>query len=205
MSPQEASTAQSRIIQAAGPLFADLGYEIVSVREIAAEAGVHFSAINYHFGSKEELYIETLRTAATCSGVEAFIEQQRGSYDAPAAQLREIARLFLDDYMPHAEPSWAVRLLAREMLRPSPFSEVLQEIWAPSLEHVAHLIAAIRGWEPASDEARFRAGSFFMLLDSIGQSRTMIERYAGHPVELDWMADQVMDLFAPGAHAEPRS
>lgn len=197
MAPLDTESAPTKIIHAAGPLFADLGYEIVSVREIAAVAGVHFSAINYHFGSKDKLYIETLRTAATCGEVKEFVEQSRGNYAEPAAQLREIARRFLADYLPPRERTWEIRLLAREMLRPGPFSDVLQEIWAPSMEHLARLFSALRGWDPAGDEARFRAGMFFMLLDSIGQSQSMIEGCAGHPVELDWLVDQVADLFVP--------
>ena len=47
---------RTRIAIAAEPLFASLGFDGVSVRAIAANAGVQIGLINYHFGSKEGLY-----------------------------------------------------------------------------------------------------------------------------------------------------
>ena len=49
------------LINAAGELFADHGLEGTSVRAIAEKAGANVAAINYHFGSKENLYAEGLR------------------------------------------------------------------------------------------------------------------------------------------------
>ncbi|MCB9529936.1 MAG: TetR/AcrR family transcriptional regulator [Myxococcales bacterium] len=65
---------REQILDAAARLFAEKGYGGTGVREIAAEAGVALSMINYYFGSKqgvlEELldrtqgrYIETVRRA----------------------------------------------------------------------------------------------------------------------------------------------
>ena len=45
-----------RIIETAIPLFARLGFENTSTREIAAEAGVNPPALQYYFDSKEGLY-----------------------------------------------------------------------------------------------------------------------------------------------------
>lgn len=48
------STTQ-RILDAAEHLFAEHGYHPTSLRAITAVAGVNLAAVNYHFGSKEEL------------------------------------------------------------------------------------------------------------------------------------------------------
>ncbi len=45
-----------RIIQTAIPLFARLGFDSASTREIASEAGVNPPALQYYFDSKEGLY-----------------------------------------------------------------------------------------------------------------------------------------------------
>ena len=50
-----------RIERAATELFADHGFDAVGVRDIARNAGVPVSAINYYFGSKESLYRECTR------------------------------------------------------------------------------------------------------------------------------------------------
>lgn len=44
-----------RILNAAERLFADHGFAATSLRAITTEAGVNLGAVNYHFGSKDEL------------------------------------------------------------------------------------------------------------------------------------------------------
>ncbi len=46
---------KSIILDASELLFAEQGFVGVSIRDIAAEAGVNIAAVNYHFGSKERL------------------------------------------------------------------------------------------------------------------------------------------------------
>ncbi len=47
---------KSRILDAAESLFTEHGYEATSLRQLTAAAGVNLAAVNYHFGSKEELF-----------------------------------------------------------------------------------------------------------------------------------------------------
>jgi len=51
---------KERILFVARSLFADKGLHGVSIREIAKEADVNISAINYHFTNKEALFGETI-------------------------------------------------------------------------------------------------------------------------------------------------
>lgn len=51
-----------RILKAATLLFAARGYEGTSTRSIGAAAGANIAMIAYHFGDKEGLYTEVLRT-----------------------------------------------------------------------------------------------------------------------------------------------
>ncbi len=44
-----------RLIDAAEPLFADYGFEVVSVRDVTQAAAANVAAVNYHFGSREGL------------------------------------------------------------------------------------------------------------------------------------------------------
>lgn len=48
--------ARGRLLDAAEKLFAERGFEATSVRDITAEARCNLAAVNYHFGSKENLY-----------------------------------------------------------------------------------------------------------------------------------------------------
>lgn len=56
---------RERIITAAELLFARQGYAATSVREITEAAGVNIAAVNYHFGSKENLLVEILDRIVT--------------------------------------------------------------------------------------------------------------------------------------------
>lgn len=48
--------AGGRLLDAAEKLFAERGFEATPVRDITAEARCNVAAVNYHFGSKENLY-----------------------------------------------------------------------------------------------------------------------------------------------------
>jgi len=52
---------RDRLLQAAEKLFAEKGYDATSVRDITTEAECNVASVNYHFRSKEELYLETFR------------------------------------------------------------------------------------------------------------------------------------------------
>jgi len=50
------SVTKEKILDAAEGLFMEHGFEATGLRQITAEAGVNLAAVNYHFGSKEELF-----------------------------------------------------------------------------------------------------------------------------------------------------
>jgi AcrR family transcriptional regulator len=54
----EATSAdtKTRILDAAERLFVEHGFEATSLRQLTSAAGVNLAAVNYHFGSKEELF-----------------------------------------------------------------------------------------------------------------------------------------------------
>src|SRR5512147_2116540 len=50
------AATKDRILDTAETLFMEHGFEATSLRSITAAAGVNLAAVNYHFGSKEELF-----------------------------------------------------------------------------------------------------------------------------------------------------
>jgi len=59
---QDHAETRARLLEAAGKLFAGRGYESTPVREITAEAECNVASVNYHFGGKENLYVEAFRS-----------------------------------------------------------------------------------------------------------------------------------------------
>src|SRR5258707_12134788 len=47
---------KSRILDVAEQLFMEHGFEATSLRQLTSSAGVNLAAVNYHFGTKEELF-----------------------------------------------------------------------------------------------------------------------------------------------------
>src|SRR6476661_6282956 len=47
---------KERILDAAETLFMEHGFEATSLRSLTTAANVNLAAVNYHFGSKEELF-----------------------------------------------------------------------------------------------------------------------------------------------------
>jgi AcrR family transcriptional regulator len=59
--PSARPDTEERIFLAAERLFAERGYDGVSVRDIVQEAGVNVAAVSYHFGSKSSLLLSIFR------------------------------------------------------------------------------------------------------------------------------------------------
>ena len=57
------STTRDTLLDAAEQLFGERGYAAVGTREIAEQANANIASIKYHFGSKSELYLATVRRA----------------------------------------------------------------------------------------------------------------------------------------------
>ena len=58
--PRSTAATRERLLCAAEELFADRGYNAVSMRDIATHAKVNLAAAGYHFGSKENLFVESI-------------------------------------------------------------------------------------------------------------------------------------------------
>lgn len=59
-----AADTRDRIIQAAEAMFAEYGFDAVSMRDITAAAHVNLASVNYHFGSKVALLAEVVGSRA---------------------------------------------------------------------------------------------------------------------------------------------
>jgi AcrR family transcriptional regulator len=56
------ASSKDKLFRSAEALFSTKGYREVSVRDIAARAGVHFALVAYYFGGKQALFNEVFRS-----------------------------------------------------------------------------------------------------------------------------------------------
>src|SRR4051812_11591786 len=109
---------RQQLMDAAGPLFAERGFRATTVREICDLAHANQAAINYHFGDKENLYVECVRAAGrACS--ERVPLPDWSPATPPAVKLGDFVRMFLHRVVVDHEPAWHTQLIMREMLLPT--------------------------------------------------------------------------------------
>ncbi|MEM7467438.1 MAG: TetR/AcrR family transcriptional regulator [Pseudomonadota bacterium] len=77
----ESTSTAGKILDAAEALFADSGYDGVSIRAITRHADVELALVNYHFGTKEALFCQVVeRRAADINAARmALLEANKGS------------------------------------------------------------------------------------------------------------------------------
>ena len=76
---------QIKLLEAAEFEFAEHGYEGASVRSITTRAGTNIASVNYHFGSKESLFIEMIRHR-----IDPLNEERLKLLDAAYARSRKL-------------------------------------------------------------------------------------------------------------------
>jgi AcrR family transcriptional regulator len=82
-------------------LFAERGFDGTYLREIAERAGSTKALIYHYYGSKEELYLSVLESAA--SEVTTQVEAIAVGNDSPEDKIRRVIRVFLDAYQAHPQ------------------------------------------------------------------------------------------------------
>lgn len=131
--PEPASDARSRLLDAAEEVFAEKGFKAASVREICSRADVNIASINYYFGgtgAKERLYIEAVRKSHVCSTAgEPFPEWPADT--RPEQKLRDFIRVMVGRMFAPARPV-SMQLMMREMAHPTGAAkEVIREFIQP--------------------------------------------------------------------------
>jgi AcrR family transcriptional regulator len=144
-----------RLLDAAGQVFADLGYRDATVREICRRADANIAAVNYHFGDKARLYSETLRDLASAS-MKRFPLDLGLPQTAPAEQrIHAFAKSFLRRFFSDERAALYGRIVAREMVEPThALPERINETMKPMANLVASIVRQVLGADAPADEVR---------------------------------------------------
>ena len=148
---------REKLLEAAGPIFADRGYQATTIREICAGAGANVAAINYHFGDKLGLYTEVLQQSVRAAQVLA-VHNAPDQNISPEDMLRALIRARLRSINGKDLPDWHSRLLAHEFAQPTPaLRQLIEKLARPIHKRLLELIGRIIGLPPNDDNTRLCA------------------------------------------------
>lgn len=136
---------QTRILMAAGPVFAEKGFDGATVREISSAAGVNLAAVNYYFGDKEHLYLETVKRAREIRSQQEPLPDWDDDVPADVRLLGFVQTLLRRMVGLKAAP-WQVRLMMREIVEPTgACRDLVQEYFRPTFETLLTIVQEIVG------------------------------------------------------------
>lgn len=122
---------RERILDEAEALFAEQGYEAVSVREITKRAGCNLAAVNYHFGNKKNLYLEVFRSRVVPRAfrIQKVFREKLGERRTLGLKtlIQALATAFIKGPLTDRERLAHHQLMAREMAHPTEAMTVMVE------------------------------------------------------------------------------
>ena len=161
---------RQRLLDAATQLFAERGFNQVTVRDICAAAGANLAAVNYYFRDKWGLYQQVL-------GI--VIEEAKRNNEAahaalegatPEERLRNYMRVFLSHILGGGKECWQGKLMGREMVDPTPGLDLfIDQVIRPNSRRLGALVSEVMAL-PADD---YRVGM------CVGSIQTQLVGFGG--------------------------
>jgi AcrR family transcriptional regulator len=180
---------RERLLLAAGREFAERGYDAATVRDICAAAGVNVAAVNYYFGDKQRLYIESVKHAHEERVRQVPLPEWPAGTPA-ARKLHDFVDNLLERMLGLGQPPWQVQLMMRETLQPTAACRELVEDYIRP--HFAVLVAVLDELaEGRLAEAELRRVG----MSIVGQC--FLYRAAGDVVAMLVPPDELESLHAP--------
>ncbi len=182
--PAPPLSTRDRIIHAAGPIFADKGFEASTVREICLAANVNVASINYHFGDKQKLYHETVLYAHSCR--HDSVEQPDTPSTEPTIRLQNLIERILFSMVVNQDGPWQVRLLTNEIQQPTDTCrQLVRDHFRPFLIELIQTISDVAA-KPVTGEVLST-----LAMSVIGQC--MIYRFAPETHAMTFSPDNDLD------------
>ena len=175
---------RERILDTAEVLFAQKGYRAVSVREITSAAECNLAAVNYHFGNKENLYLEVFRSRWVPRAIrvrESFRKSlaTQGSL-SEAKVVRALAQAFVDGPLSDDERLRHSQLMTREMTQPTKaFKHVAEQVIQPFFKEVSDQLDSVLSNKVGEEQMLLNIFSIFAMVLYFNFARVAVSRLTG--------------------------
>ncbi|WP_127519805.1 TetR/AcrR family transcriptional regulator [Mesorhizobium sp. Z1-4] len=200
-----------RIKSAALDLYAAKGLDGVTIRSLTEHANANMAAINYHFGSKDQLTFEIFRDIARKSAQARIAMLDELQAECAAAErtpkIREIIETFVAPYLDENDPRSGVllaQLIMKHRAGPNAWTEavVREELDGMALRYIGLLLEAAPHLTSKAVHWRYHlmvGGIVLALSDSASSNR--LERLSGKamaPQDIASKRREIVDFLVAG-------
>jgi AcrR family transcriptional regulator len=204
----EDASARGRILQTAEELFAEDGFNGVSMRDIASKARVGLGQLTYYFESKRDLYLTVFLNSGfrIISERKRLLAEARAKYGQRPIPLKLLIRSYVMPYLDYARTDGAtyVRLYARLHSEPADLAEeVRRRVYDETTldyadafkESLPHIPEEVIYWRLV-----FMMGTYNFAFITSGRLEVM-SRGAMSSTNLDAVVKQVLPFIEAGLRA----
>ncbi|MCK4729521.1 MAG: CerR family C-terminal domain-containing protein [Desulfobacterales bacterium] len=184
---------KERLLNEAEGLFAQKGYDAVSVREITTAANCNLAAVNYHFGNKQNLYLEVFR-ARWVPRARLLQEHFRKSLAAqgspsPTAVAKALAEAFLVGPLSDKERHRHHQLMVRELGQPTEaFELVADQVMRPFFKGLADMLRPVMPEGLGEERLILNILSIFAMVLYFNFARVAVTRITGYEYDTAFKA-----------------
>lgn len=139
-----------RLLDAGLAVFSEVGYHGATIREIASRAGTNIAAISYHFGGKDGLYAEVVRSAFAKAAGDS--PDSVNGAETPDDELRRFVRALVCGPNDDTLDLQRARLLAWDRLERASHALTRPSGQAPLVSAASRVVSDVLGPDAARGE-----------------------------------------------------
>ncbi len=198
MSSNDLDTTRERIVDAAGEMFADRGFDATTVRDICQRAGANIAAVNYYFGDKQRLYVEAVKRAHRWRMEQAPLPDWPTGTSAET-KFADFIATFIRRVRGGTGGTWHTRLMMREMANPTAAcAELVQSSIRPQFEILLRILREMLPAHIAAEQLQLIAFSivgqclFYHFADPVIRNLLSADDYSA--LDIDKLASHITDF-----------
>jgi len=139
-------STSEHLLEAAGHIFAQKGFEGTTAKEICERAGTNTAAVNYYFGGIEALYGAVMEEARNRIFSVREIGLAIAGETAPEAKLEAAINVVIKSLLGPVSSSWALQLFGRDMVTVSPTAHAAKlKLMLPGASILRELVGELMG------------------------------------------------------------
>jgi AcrR family transcriptional regulator len=199
---------KERILDKAEALFALKGYDAVSVREITGAANCNLAGVNYHFGNKQNLYLEVFRSRwlPRAVRIQKCFRESLASNGALTASIvvESLAQAFIEGPLSEEERQRHHQLISAELAKPTAaFKMIADQAFRPLFEDLRSALPD----DIEEERLVLNIFSVFAMLHYFNFARPLISSFMGCENDADLqgrLVDHIVEFSINGLSANSK-